>query len=193
MTKNLGRYGSHQDYTMPGELPGRGVAGKARIVYGFVPEPNAAIREDGKVRSQKVAINANTDVLEREYQARRISQEAYDAGRAYEIAMASTVGDMRAIAIEPSAGPGDRTRAIVGRLDAARSVVALRSHVDRAIGENRRAILECVLLEGWSFAQVAEMLARPPGIAPSRMKQHAAEYWRQSIEALGREWPNIRA
>lgn len=192
-TRNLGRYGRRSEYTVPGDLPKQGPAGKAHIVYGYVDDPNPAMAEDGKKRrEQKVAVNANTDVLEREYKWGNISTDAYVAGRAILRVMGSTAGDLIANTMEPVDGKGDRDAAMVCRLDDARYVVKAREDIDQAIGKNRRIVLEAVILHRQSFEDVAACMAPPHGVPPSRLRRFAAAYWRESIEDLGKALPNIR-
>lgn len=190
MQRNPGRYGKVANATTPGELPTLGKQGKRMVVHGTVQDPNRAIGDP--LRPQRVAVNAHTDALETEYAYQRISVAAYTAGRAYQAVLEAASGARSpGSAMEPGNGGSSVTAhemSIAMSLDRARRSVAVTDQVERAIGANYNTLLVLMLRDGVTIPGIAQWL----GLSNSwRSKRHAAEMFRQAIEALGKELNNI--
>jgi hypothetical protein len=180
-----GRYGSPPVGTTYVDLPREGgrAAGKIEIVHACAIDPNATLSAvDGQIgkRQQRVAINRNTDALEREYSFGRLSVAAYESGRIYQTILEKANGARSAgCAFEPSSGHGSPDGAIVGALDAAAEAITLKAEVQRVVGETAEKLLVSILLHGNDF--------RTLGGSPWKGRAIAHSF-RAALEALGDHW-----
>lgn len=162
---------------------GNRAGGKLRVKHAAVADPDPA--REGK--RQRVAVNMHTDALETEYAYRRISEEAYRAGRSYqailEIARGRRTG---ARGFEPrdcAASPQSREYALLARLQNARDAVELLAEARGAIGAAGVEALTGVLGDGLTFTQMAARMGR----SGERARREVARAFREGLEALARE------
>lgn len=152
------------------------------IVHATVDDPTDYGRE--RAMRQRVAINRNTDALETEYCARRLSDSGYRAARTYQRVMRRNTS--------PSGSgqwlPGDKVdasrakeAAIAAHFDAARAKIELSDEVRGHIGGVGELLLRVVLVDGHSFCAAATMIYRMTG---KRASSHCAWQFRKHCEYL---------
>lgn len=176
---------------------GKRAGGKIQIIRGHEIDPNQALENvKGQVgkRRQRVAINRNTDALEREHSYGRLSPAAYRAGTIYQrIIERSRGATSGGCSMEPSNGGGSNEQAMAARMDAAEATVHLRADARKAIGPIPECILSCVLGDRLPFPQVAAKLAQEPraGAGWYRSKggsARAVRLFRKGLEDLAEYW-----
>lgn len=182
-----GRYGLARA-SSPGELPPEGRdPGRPHleIVHGVVDDPNPTFRGE----RQRVAINKNTDALEREYKYGRISESAYRAGNVYGCVLEKSEG---AATGGGQWMEGDRVDvvvahelAIINGLDRAAASVHMLTDTAKVVGVLGQRVLGLVLVKRMTLEQVCESIS---GRSDKLAKSFYAETFRQSLEALADHW-----
>jgi len=124
---------------------GKRAGGKIEVAHGHEVDPNPTLEPlKGQVgkRRQRVAINRNTDALEREHSYGRLSPAAYRAGTIYQrIIERSRGATMGGRSMEPSNGRGSHDHAIAARIDDARAAIAVQDDARKAIGADGEFII----------------------------------------------------
>ena len=195
----ISRYSPEPEGTVDtGHLPraGKRAGGKIDIVRTHEVDPNQDPDAKGQVgkRRQRVAVNRNTDALERETSYGRLSPAAYRAGGIYQRIIERSCGATTGgCSMEPSDGGGSQTHAIAARMDDAASAVAAKNDARKAVGEVGEVILTGVLGERKSFRDVAVLLAtkRRKGAAWYASKggtARVARLFRDGLEDLAKFW-----
>lgn len=163
---------------------GNRASGKIRVKHGAVADPDPA--REGK--RQRVAVNMHTDALETEYAYKRISEEAYRAGRVYqaviEISRGRRVGERGFELGDRSGSPQSREWALLARLQNAQDAVELLAETRSAIGAWGELVLTGVLGEGLTFTQMAAKMGRKG----ERARAEIARAFREGLEVLAKEW-----
>lgn len=172
-------------------LPERVYHPQVQIAHASVPDPNVALR--GK--RQKAQVNIRVDLLEVEYHARRLDEGAYNCGRMYQYILESSRGSqsngtpMFQLGGHQPFSSSDN--AIVTRMAAAMKVDSLLSDTKPVIGRRGQMVLELVLLNGQSFAAVADSFV-PLDEMSARKRRHSgsfyAEFFRNCLRDLAKHW-----
>ena len=190
------------------DLPreGRRAGGKIEVVHGVAPDPYFAAdgeeRGRGKAkitrqRQQRVAINAQTDLLEYEHRRGRLSVAAYETGRYIDDLLeraggkrsGAGLGEGSHVGVSPLA----QQAVMMGKIIAASEKEALQRAIVLVIGKDR-AHRVVMIISGSSFQGTAHAeLAMEYGITPSkngvrkRARRIAADF-RKSIEEISEAW-----
>ncbi len=190
--KTYGRYERVHDAVHPGPALPRApkrMRGKIETVEAAVPDPNPIGGE--KLRRQRVSVNRLTDPLECERSFGRISEGAYQAGRAYLMIVEAAVGGQSRAAYEPASGGGSHELAIGYAMERATALVAMHDDVRMGIGRYSAMIVRLVLVEGYSFKQIA-MATRERARSIRARKQDVAREFRWAMESLADHWGDGR-
>jgi hypothetical protein len=181
------------------ELPRKGLraAGKIEVVHADVDDP-----EDPR-RRRRVAINARINILEYEARRKRITAEAFDAGRYIDAVLERASGRRTGREFgqrNPAAFSSfSLQHALAVRLDAARTAQTLKDAITREVGASAARVVTLVIGEGLSFREIARRdafaagknrEARPTGKGRDceRAAGKVAQIFRDTLETLARAW-----
>lgn len=186
--QTIGRYSGSRAASSPGELPNEcrdPSRPHLEIVHAVVDDPNPTFRGE----RQRVAVNKNTDALEREHKYGRISESAYRAGRVYGLVLEKSGG-------AASGGgqwmEGDRVDAVLAHevaillgIDRARVSVAMLTDTLKVVGMLGQRILYLVLIKRLTLENVCEEIS---GRTDKLARNFYAETFRQSLQSLADHW-----
>lgn len=159
MVAQVGRYRDVARAGMPGDLPREGKRrSHIQIKHGAVADPNPAC--EGK--RQRVAINVNTDAIEREYANGRLSEAGYWAGRTYGRVLERSRPGAAGGSLWDLGDRVDHTSshelAILGRISRAQDAVAMIAETAPVLGLRAQRLLELVLVEGLAIGIAGERI-----------------------------------
>jgi hypothetical protein len=173
----LGRYSPAQGLPGP-ELPreGKRAGGKIEIVHGHevdpyfaadVGEANPAKSRNLGQRRQRVAINAQTDVLEYEHRRGRVTPPAYATGRYIDAVLEAASGRRSSLEFgernRATLSPLSLQHAMAARIDAAKQSGRLKDAMAGEIGAEAARVVVKVIGEGLSFRMIARIDAMASG------------------------------
>jgi hypothetical protein len=186
--RSAGRYEDRGSAIDPGNLPREGKRGKINVIHAKVDNPTEYGRRH--LELQKVAINRETDALENEYAAGRISADGYRVGRTYQEIMrrgTSPSGTGQWLQGDRVDAARAKEAQIIAHLDSARAKVRLMEQVRSVIGWQGELLMRVVLVDGRTFGEGAEIVYRM--INDKRNASHCAWQFRKDCEYLADKCP----
>ncbi len=206
-SQKSGRYapvGGLASIDLPRE--GKRAGGKIAVVHGVAPDPYFAAdgeeRGRGKnkltrQRQQRVAINAQTDMLEYEHRRGRISVAAYDAGRYIDALLERAEGKRSGAGFGEGShvgvSPLAQQAVMMGKIITANEKRELQSAIVLVVGLDA-AMVVLMVISGSSFRDTAHAnLAMRSGVSPSKNQirhgaRDLARIFRRALEELAESW-----